>query len=48
MPQEVRVLPHDAIRLVTVAMADKKHFYHVLAKPFITCWCLKSYTVFMP
>ena len=31
MPQEVRVLPHDAIRLVTVAVAYEKYFYHIIA-----------------
>ena len=28
MQQEVRVLPHDAIRLVTVAMANKQNLNH--------------------
>ena len=45
MPREVRVLPHYAVRLVTVAVADKKHFDHSFEKPFITCRCLILCTV---
>lgn len=39
MPQEVRVRAHDAIRLVTVAVADKKNtcLGHVKPPPAASC-----------
>ena len=39
MPQEVRVRAHDAIRLVTVPVANKQNPDHCPIKPFPAAGC---------
>ena len=39
MPHEVRVLPHYALRLVTVAVADKQNLSHGLIRPPKATFC---------
>ena len=45
MPQEVRVRAHDAVRLVTVAVADKKdtRLGHVKPPPAAICRVFKAF-----
>ena len=39
MPQEVRILPHYALRLVTVPVADKKNLRHRPPMPHKATFC---------
>jgi len=39
MPQEVRILPHYALRLVTVAVANKQNLNHGSIRPPKATFC---------
>ena len=48
MPHEVRVLPHYALRLVTVAVADKQNLNHGSIKPPNGTFCRDLRTKVLP